>query len=95
MPYLDFHFKDIFDKLTANYVDRKLIKPKKIKKNPNPNYEYGAVSGYAEVSCANTDTVSAVGQTGNVTVYGTNNKSVTFGTEIIEGGIFTVNYPLN
>ncbi len=61
----------------------------------NPNYEYGAVSGYAEVSCANTDTVSAVGQTGNVTVYGTNNKSVTFGTEIIEGGIFTVNYPLN
>jgi len=61
----------------------------------NPNYEYGAVSGYAEVSCANTDTVSAVGQTGNVTVYGTNDKSVTFGTEIIEGGIFTVNYPLN
>lgn len=61
----------------------------------NPNYEYGAVSGYAEVSCANTDTVSAVGQTGNVTVYGTNNKSVTFGTEIVEGGIFTVNYPLN
>ncbi len=61
----------------------------------NPNYEYGAVSGSAEVSCENTDTVSAVGQTGNVTVYGTNDKSVTFGTEIIEGGIFTVNYPLN
>ena len=43
MPYLDFHFKDIFDKLTSNYVDRKLIKPKKIKKNPDPHYEYGDV----------------------------------------------------
>ena len=48
MPYLDFHFKDIFDKLTANYVDRKLIKPKKIKKNPNPNYEYGDVPIFDE-----------------------------------------------
>lgn len=32
MPYLDLHFKKIFEKLTETYVDRKLIKPKKIKK---------------------------------------------------------------
>ena len=32
MPYLDLHFKKIFEKLTETYVDKKLIKPKKIKK---------------------------------------------------------------
>ena len=43
MPYLDFHFKNIFEKLTETYVDRKLIKPKVIKTNINKNYEYGDV----------------------------------------------------
>ena len=32
MPFLDLHFKKIYKKLTESYVDRKLIKPKKIKK---------------------------------------------------------------
>ena len=35
MPYLDLHFKNIFEKLTETYVDRKLIKPRVIKINPN------------------------------------------------------------
>ena len=48
MPYLDFHFKNIYEKLTETYVDRKLIKPKKIKKNPNPNYEWGDVPIFDE-----------------------------------------------
>ena len=48
MPYLDFHFKNIFEKLTEAYVDRKLIKPKKIKKNPNPHYDYGEVPIFDE-----------------------------------------------
>ena len=43
MPYLDFHFKDIFSKLTETYVDRKLIKPKKIKKIQNQEYQYGDI----------------------------------------------------
>ena len=38
MPYLDFHFKDIFTKLTETYVDRKLIKKKKIKKVQQNDY---------------------------------------------------------
>ena len=48
MPYLDFHFKNIYEKLTETYVDRKLIKPKKIKKNPNPNYDWGDVPIFDE-----------------------------------------------
>ena len=32
MPFLDLHFKKIYKKLTESYVDKKLIKPKKIKK---------------------------------------------------------------
>jgi len=48
MPYLDFHFKNIYEKLTETYVDRKLIKPKKIKKNPNPNYEWGDIPIFDE-----------------------------------------------
>ena len=48
MPYLDFHFKNIYEKLTETYVDRKLIKPKKIKKNPNQNYDWGDVPIFDE-----------------------------------------------
>ena len=48
MPYLDFHFKNIYEKLTETYVDRKLIKPKKIKKNQNPNYDWGDVPIFDE-----------------------------------------------
>jgi hypothetical protein len=43
MPYLDLHFENIYKKLTENFVDRKLIKPKLIKKNQNQNFEYGEV----------------------------------------------------
>ena len=43
MPYLDFHFKIIFEKLTETYVDKNEIKPKKIKTNRNQHYEYGDV----------------------------------------------------
>ena len=43
MPYLDLHFKNIFEKLTETYVDRKLIKPRVIKINPNQKYDYGEV----------------------------------------------------
>ena len=43
MPYLDFHFKNIFEKLTETYVDKKIIKPKLIKTNINKFYEYGDV----------------------------------------------------
>ena len=39
MPFLDLHFKKIYDKLTESYVDRKLIKPQKIKKYQPQNGE--------------------------------------------------------
>jgi hypothetical protein len=39
MPFLDLHFKKIYKKLTESYVDKKLIKPKKIKKFQPENGE--------------------------------------------------------
>ena len=39
MPFLDLHFKKIYKKLTESYVDKKLIKPKKIKKYQPENGE--------------------------------------------------------
>ena len=39
MPFLDLHFKKIYKKLTETYVDKKLIKPKKIKKYQPENGE--------------------------------------------------------
>ena len=47
MPYLDLHFKKIFAKLTETYVDRKLIKPKKIKKI-QPTNEYDEIPFFSE-----------------------------------------------
>ena len=43
MPFLDLHFKPIYEKLTEAFVDRKEIKPKPIKKNQNRQYEYGDI----------------------------------------------------
>jgi hypothetical protein len=39
MPFLDLHFKKIYKKLTESYVDKKLIKAKKIKKYQPENGE--------------------------------------------------------
>ena len=41
MPYLDLHFENIYKKLTENFVDRKLIKPKLIKKIQNQDFDFG------------------------------------------------------
>ena len=43
MPFLDLHFKPIYEKLTEAFVDAKEIKPKLIKKNQNRQYEFGDI----------------------------------------------------
>ena len=50
MPYLDLHFKKIFEKLTETYVDKKLIKPKKIKKIQHNNNEWGGIPDFTDTS---------------------------------------------